>query len=240
MNKNYQFIFILVMGGAALWAAFHFSSANNLENKLPISQPSTNRPLPAIDAQDPVSALAPAPAPAPPPEPEVLSFGPHLREIGDCLKINNSANQDSELKFSTLESSLRGELGEMVANSLDWKNVHILLPNGEKRRLRMEIEAVGEAGAGTRLHYYGVDNEDLPVPLPLTEEQSMNPSESFVASLENEGKVTLRQEARRGVFSKGAELYYTERNGTLTDLELSYQGKNVKCQDLQSKHGVCS
>jgi hypothetical protein len=240
-SDNTKPLLILVLGGAALWVAFHFSSPKDAtdttigaETAAPVDVP-----LPAGPGHTNVSA-PPPPQPTPSPEAPLPPFGPHLREIGDCLKISNSLNDDAELKFSALEDSLRDELGELIANDLDWKNVHLTLPDGEKRRLRMEVEGTGEEASGLRLHYYGVDKEDLPVPLPLTDEQSMNPSEAFIASLENEGKVTLREEAHRGVYSKGAELYYTERNGALSELELSYQGKSVKCQDLQSATGSCN
>jgi hypothetical protein len=238
MNRNNRFLLILVIGGAALWVALHFSSQEKNEKISSLPDAPADMPLPAGMGRTDVSATAPQPTPSP--ESIISSFGPHLREIGDCLQISNSLNEDAELKFSALEDSLRGELGELIANDLDWKNVHISLPNGEKRRLRMEFEATGEEATGLRLHYYGVDKEDLPIPLPLTEEQSMNPSEAFIASLENEGKVSLREEARRGIYSKGAELHYTERNGVLSELELSYQGKSVKCQDLQNANGICS
>lgn len=225
------------MGGAALWTILHFSSPSEIDN-IPAPGTPTEMPLPAGDGHQAVSS--PTPRPTPTPEVEVTSFGSHLRKIGDCLQIRNSLNKDAELKFSALDDSLRGELGELISHNLDWKNVHILLPTGEKRRLRMEVEATGEEATGIRLHYYGVDNEDLPVPLPLTDEQSLNPSETFIASLENEGKVTLREGAHRGIYNRGAELYYSERNGILSDLEISYQGKSVKCQNLQSAKGICS
>lgn len=237
MNKNYRFILILFIGGAALWAAFHFLSSSET-NIAPTADTPVDMPLPAEDGRPPLAVSTPQPTPRP--EAEIKTFGVHLREIGDCLQIKNSLNADAELKFSALDDSLRGELGELVANTLDWKNVHIQLPNGEKRRLRLEVEAIGEESAGIRLQYFGVDNEDLPVPLPLSSEQSLNPSEAFIASLENEGKVTLREEARRGIYSKGAELFYSERNGVLSDLEISYQGKSVKCQNLQFTQGTCN
>lgn len=171
---------------------------------------------------------------------ELPLLGPHLRTIGDCLKINNAMDPNADLSLNSLNSSLRNDLGEQIEGQLDWRNVHIQLPNGEKRRLRFEVEAIGEETAGTRLKYYGVDKEDLPVPLTLSDEQSLNPSSSFVASLESEGQVTLREEAHRGVYSSGAELYYVERNGALSEFEINFHDKSVKCQDLQSAQGNCS
>ncbi|MGE5085649.1 MAG: hypothetical protein ACM3MG_05065 [Bacillota bacterium] len=186
------------------------------------------------------NTTAPTPQPTPPPETALPLLGPHLRKIGDCLQIKNSLNDDASLSFTSLVDSMRGELGDLVTDQTDWKNVHITLPNGQKRRLRIEVEAMGEESSGLRLRYFGVDKDDLPIPIPLTDAQSKNPSEEYITSLENQGKVTLREEARRGLFSKGAEVYHTERNGFLSELELSYDGKGVKCQDLQGSHGTCN
>lgn len=240
MNNHRRTLFVAVLGGAALiWAALHFL-AGKKEASVESTVPAETLPATGHTGTPAFNAAAPTPQPTPSPEGPLPRLGPHLREIGDCLQISNSLNDEADLSFTSLQDSLRGELGELIANDTDWKNVHITLPNGEKRRLRIEVEATGEEGSGLRLQYYGVDKEDLPVPIPLSDEQSKNPSDEFIASLENQGKVTLREEARRGVFSKGAELYYTERNGSLSELELSYEGKSVKCQDLQSSHGTCN
>ena len=194
---------------------------------------------PSPSATKSTNIVATSTQPTPVPSQPVPLLGPHLRKIGDCLHISNSLNDDASMTATSLLDSVRTELGEVVANQTDWKNVHITLPNGEQRRLRIEIEATSEEGTAPRLRYYGVDKEGLPVPIPLTKEQSLNPSEEYIASLENQGQVTLREEARRGLFSKGAEIYYTERNGYLSELEISVDGKSVKCQDLQSTHGNC-
>ena len=167
-------------------------------------------------------------------------LGTHLREIGQCLNINNALNDTAADTFAELQSSLQSVLGEVIAKGMDWSNVHVTLPSGEKRRIHLEVEASGDHGTVRRLKYYGVDAEDLPVPLTLPKDQSENPSDTFIASLENEGQITLREEARRGIYSQGAELYYVERNGALSEIELSYQGKSVKCQGLNATQGHCS
>jgi hypothetical protein len=233
-------LFVVVLGGAALiWAAFHFFGAKK-EAPIEVSPAAETLPTVPTAATPAFNAAAPTPQPTPSPDGPLPLLGPQLRKIGDCLQISNSLNDDADLTFRSLEDSLRGELGDLIANDTDWKNVHITMPNGEKRRLRIEVEATGEESSGLVLKYYGVDKEDLPVPIPLTDEQSKHPTDEYIASIENQGKVTLREEGRRGIFSKGAELYYTERNGNLSELEISYEGKSVKCQDLQSSHGTCN
>lgn len=242
MSNNRRNIFVTVLVGAALiGAALHFFGGSKEASTEEAVAPATEA-LPAVgnNSSPAFNATAPTPQPTPSPEGPLPPLGPHLREIGDCLNISNSLNNEADLSLTSLNDSLRKELGELIANDTDWKNVHVTLPNGDKRRLRVEVEATSEEGAALTLKYFGVDKEDLPIPIQLTAEQSKNPSPEYIASLENQGKVTLREEARRGVYSKGAEIYYTERNGALSDIELSYEGKSVKCQDLQSSHGTCN
>jgi hypothetical protein len=233
--NNKKNLFIIIFGGAALLAALHFVGSDRsakVTSDLPASdsvEQLPSQPTKASPAIESAAAIANSPA----------SFGPHLREIGQCLQIGNALGDNAKPTFDELQSSLRPALGDLTADVLDWKNVHITLANGEKRRLRVEIEGTGEESNHRRLKYYGVDAEDLPVPLPLPKEQSLNPSDAFIASLEKEGSVTLREEAHRGVYSQEAELYYVERNGVLSEIELSYQGKSVKCEGLDGAQGNC-
>jgi len=240
MNNNRRNLFVTVLVGAALLGAALYFFGGHSTAPDESSTPATEQ-LPATESTPTTfNATAPTPQPTPSSEKPLPPLGPHLREIGDCLSIKNSLNDDADLSFTSLNDSLRNELGDLVATETEWKNVHMTLPNGEKRRLRMEVEATSEEGSALTLKYFGVDKEDLPIPIPLTKEQSRNPSPEYITSIENQGKVTLREEARRGLYSKGAEIYYTERNGSISELEISYQGKSVKCQDLHSDHGICN
>lgn len=239
MSKNQKLLLVLVILGAALWAALRFS-AQNTESTSVETSPAADMPLPAHSG---AASLPTVPTTANPVHETNVSLpllGPHLRKIGECLGIKNTLNDSAELSFDAFNESVKNELGDLVSREFDWKNVHTVLPNGEKRRIRMEVEAKSEEVSGIRLKYFGVDAEDLPVPLPLPEEQSWNPSEALIASLEGEGQVTLREEAHRGLYTKGSELYYVERNGALSELELIHHGKSVKCQNLQSAQGSCN
>lgn len=238
--NNYKRPLILVAIGAALWVALRFSGTQEPPTLNGGPTPA-DLPLPTTGVVAPggESAEVLPPQPTSSPLSALPLLGPHLRKIGECLQINNALNDQAELSFSELRASLRGDFGELTTQTLEWKNIHVTLPNGEKRRIRLESEAEGEEGSAMRLMYFGVDKEDLPVPIPLSDEQSLNPSESFIASLENEGTVTLREDAHHGFYSNGAEIFYSERNGALSELEISFEGKNVSCQDLQNPRSTC-
>lgn len=241
MNSKKENAILVAVAGAALWAAFvlikpQFSIVPDSLNEssspvqmVPKSSTSShqNSEGTAVSQQPPTIATNKAP------------LAPRLQEIGQCLEINISPNEAPKPTFSDLQSSLQSAFGDLMGETSDWKIAHIILPNGEKRRLRIEVEAVGEEGIRRQLQYYSVDAEDLPVPIPLPADQGTNPTDTFIASLEGQGQITLREEAHRGFYSQGAEMYYVERNGTLFELEMSYNGKSVRCQDLDKSQGSC-
>lgn len=242
MNSNLRPLLILIIGGAVLWGALKLSKMNAVEFSVD-SAPKAEASLPAVHTASEdnfVSESKDTPLAAPV-APEVAPvMGPHLRTMGECLQIQNSLDDSAEASFNALESSLRTVFGNVYENQLDWKNVHLTLPNGEKRRLHFEIEALGEENTATRLRYFGVDSEDLPLPLPLPDDQpGLNPSAELVESLESQGQITLREEAHRATYGNGAEIYYVERNGVLSEVEINFQGNSVKCHDLHAQ-GSCS
>jgi hypothetical protein len=242
MSNNKKLLLVLAIGGAALWAALRLSSTPSSEVGVTETTAPQDLPLPPAMGNDSTAAtgmLAATGNASAAPTPQQL-LGPHLKKIGECLGINNTLNDSAELSFAALDASVQNELGGLMDKNLDWKNVHVTLSNGEKRRIRLEVEGVGEEGSVMRLKYYSVDKEDLPVPIPLPEDQASNPSETYIASLEGDGEITLKEEAHRGVYTKGSELYYVERNGALSEVEIIHQGRSVKCQDLQSAQGTCN
>jgi hypothetical protein len=237
MNKKYLLLILIVVG--AILVIMRREDAGPLTSSLPgelVAAEETKSQVPTAPSvvASPADVAAAQATPA-----EVTTIAArHFRELGQCLQIKNSAPEEA-VSFADLQAAVRNELGDVMASDTDWKNVHVKLPNGEQRRLRLEVEGAGEELSVKTLKYYGVDKENLPVELPLTKEQTTNPSDSFIASLEQEGSVTLREEARRGVFTTGAELYYVERNGRLSEIEMSFRGHSFKCTDLTQTNSKC-
>ena len=241
MNKKREYFLLTIVIGAALWAALIFIKQNHTAEPIPAELDKLETEIipafPMTSKKNSLNEEGPLPSAA---VSSSINFSPRLREIGQCLEIHNSLNDSAKPTFAELQSSLASSLGEVIETSLDWKNVHISLPNGEKRRLRIEVEADGEDAVHRQLQYYAVDAENLPVLINLPLEQTENPSDTFIASLENEGQITLQEEARRGAYLQGAELYYVERNGELSEIEMNYRGKSVRCQDLNLERANCT
>lgn len=164
-----------------------------------------------------------------------------LKGLGTCLDVKNVVDSDqSDAKLDNLINSVRNEIGDPVIRSQDWSNTHITLPSGEQRRIRIEMEYDSEDRIVKRLKYYSVDKENLPVPIPLNNEMTLDPQETFIASLEKDGQVTLREKGERIYFQNGEELIFTEKNDQLSDIEMNRSGKTYKCTGLETGKSSCN
>lgn len=168
------------------------------------------------------------------------NFVEALKGIGTCLDIRNTIDSDEQdPKIEFLISSLRSEWGEPTVKTEDWSNTNLTLPNGEERRIRLEIDFDSADRIVKRLKYFSLDKDKMPVPLDLPPEQVFDPSEEFLASLESEGQVTLKQKSLRYYFQDGEEIILIERNGLISDLEVNKDGRYFKCKGLDSQQLSC-
>lgn len=240
MNKKYYLI-LVVLAGAVFIA--RLNKPSEIKSPAPVvvktSDSKTPAPVQKIPAPLPVTVSTQVEEKKTAPPTVTKKFAQYLDELGTCLQIKNGLNSNQEPLLDNLNVSVRSELGDLIEQSDDWSNTHVRLPNGEERRLRVEVEGTGEESSAKVLKYYGVDKENLPIRLPLPPEKTKNPSATFIASLENEGTVFLREKGVRGAYAQGAEIYYTERNGQLVDLELTYNKRTFRCSSLENEHSSC-
>ncbi len=164
-----------------------------------------------------------------------------LKGLGSCLDIKNSADPDqSDPKVDNLINSVRNEIGDPVIRSEDWSTTHLVLPNGEQRRIRIEMEYDANDRIVKRLKYYSLDKENLPVPIQLSNESSLDPQDSYIASLEKDGQVSLREKGERIYFQNGEELIFTQKNERLSDIEINRSGRTFKCMGLETGKSSCN
>lgn len=163
-----------------------------------------------------------------------------LKSLGTCLDVKNVVDSDQkEPTLDNLVASVRNEIGDPVIRSEDWSNTLLVLPNGEQRRIRLEMEYDADDHVVKRLKYYKLENDNL-VPLPLENESSVDPQDSFIASLESEGKVATREKGSRMYFQNGEEVVFVEKNDRLADVEINRNGRTFKCVGLDSGRSTCS
>lgn len=243
MSNKKDYILLIIVAGAALWAALLYMKPQETPDSTQIENSAgPSEALPPLPGETHINTdstpLSTSTLPQQVPTEALL--GARLKEIGQCLEIQNSLNNTAKPTFAELQASLQSVFGDLEESTVDWSNTEITLPSGEKRRIRIENEDFAEEQSSNRiLYYYTLDTNELAVPIPLPPEQTKNPSSTFIASLEKDGQITLLEEAHRGVYSDGAELYYVERNGLLSEVEMSYLGKSVRCQDLDKIQGAC-
>lgn len=153
-----------------------------------------------------------------------------LNKLNGCTEIKNTVPVGPvEPTLSAVLESVQAELGEPVVRSEDWNTAEVILADGGRRLIKIET-VYEDDDIIKRLKHFQVTNQDL-VPLELTQEQSVNPSETFLASLEKEGEVSNRERSERVFFQNGEEIAYTERNGKLVNSEIIRAGKSLKCND---------
>ncbi|RYZ80169.1 MAG: hypothetical protein EOP04_26380 [Proteobacteria bacterium] len=243
MNNKRDFLLFGIIISAALWAAFVFFSPKKSDppvdspavvESVPANNDAPSAPLPMNSEAGPAPAMSPSQLATPTP-----NFGQRLQEIGDCIKVANTLNESAQPTLSELQASLRSNLGDFTSTSMEWKTVHMTLPSGEKRRLRIEVDVDSDQALSRRAQYYSVDADGLTTPIPLSPEQEINPTDTFIAGLESDGEVTVLEEAHRGFYPGGVELYYVERNGQLSEIEINYQGKSSRCEDMEKPESHC-
>lgn len=168
------------------------------------------------------------------------AFPDVLKALGACFDIRNQVGADRiEPNLSQLIDSLRGELGDSIAEYEDWSNEHITMPNGEQRRLRIENGADTNGIPGRFLRYFKLDKEGLPEAIPLQPEQSQNPTDEILSSLRGDGKRSFYERNLRSYFQNGEEVVTTEKNGLLVELDMAKGAKTFKCSGLNSASPNC-
>ncbi len=153
-----------------------------------------------------------------------------LKQLAECTEIKNSlpsANADATL--TTILDSVQSDLGEPVIRSEDWNSTEIKMADGTSRLIRLET-VYEDDDIVRKLKYYQSTETQL-VPLELSAEQKVNPSETFVASLEKEGEVMGKEKSERVFFQNGEEISYTEKDGKIQNSEIIRAGKSLKCSE---------
>lgn len=171
-------------------------------------------------------------------EKRLQNFQSLLHKIGPCLELKNSLSLSSnEPKIDNLLSSLQGDLGDPVIRSEDWTSTEIETPSQEKKLIKIETNYENE-DIVKKLKYFNVTNEGL-IPIDLSDEQTTEPTSTFLASLESEGKVIKTEKSERVFYQNGEEVLYTESNGLIEFIEISRQGKTLKCPSLEKSDCTC-
>ncbi len=159
-------------------------------------------------------------------------FFQQMAELSRCLSVpTNSQVENAGPTFFALNEALQNITGTPVSEVESWNSVDIRTSRGELRRIVIENSG-GDSGHGKTLQYFKVGENEALQELPLAEEQSLNPSESFIATLESDGEVQTRTLARQ-IYYEGTVIYLLEKDGRLQSYEVRRNGKVFLCRNDQ-------
>lgn len=166
-------------------------------------------------------------------------FGQSLKQMAAC--VGSSANLSGERtdpSFDNLLSMVKSDLGDPILRSEDWVTWNMKV-GSEERRIRIETDYSDSDQASRHLLYFKVDKDGQPTLIQLPGEQTKDPSESFIASLQKDGEVYEEEKGERAYFENGQEMVLTERNGKIDDLEFSNGSKTFRCAGILTSAPSC-
>src|SRR5437868_67515 len=116
-------------------------------------------------------------------------FGHSIKQLAACVGLSNAAAPDRlDPSIESLMTMVKGDLGEPILRSEDWVTWN-LRASGEERRIRIETDYSDSDQASRHLLYFKLDAQGQPNLIPLPSEQTKDPSDSFIASLQKDGEV---------------------------------------------------
>lgn len=167
-------------------------------------------------------------------------FSQKLRDLGSCLETQNNVPGDElEPNLQTLIDSVRGEWGESVINTEDWMQVEMETPEGERRRMRVEMDFDTDTQVQRKLKLMTVSADGQTTPIPVSDDQAIEPSESLIASLEAGNKILSKEKFERIYFQNGEEIVAKQKDGFLTEIEVNKGPKSFKCTKLTEESTDC-
>lgn len=196
--------------------------------------------------EDLATAVAPSPTPEKPVkfEPVDLAkasefFGQSMRQMAVCLGIRSLGSVEKmEPTFDNLVAAVKPEIGNPILRSQDWVTWNLRV-GSEERRIRVETDYSDSEETSTHLLYFKLDAQAQPTLIPLPAEQTRNPSDTFIASLQKDGDMYLEEKGERAYFENGQEMVLTERNGKIDDLEFANGTKTFRCAGILTSAAAC-
>lgn len=166
------------------------------------------------------------------------AFAQGLKQLGGCLKVNIENVDRIDPTFANLLAAVKQNFGDPIMQSQDWI-VWNLKAAGEDRRIRIETDYSDSQSNNRNLRYFKIDAQGTPSLIPLPAEQTRNPSDAFIASLQKDGEVYQEEKGLRGYFENGQELTATEHDGKVDDLEITNGPKTFRCAGILSAASSC-
>jgi len=166
-------------------------------------------------------------------------FSQNIKPLAVCLSLNNpNLPERVEPTYENLAAAIKPDVGDPILRSEDWVSWNIRA-GSEERRIRIETDYSDSEQSTRHLMYFKLDPQGQPTMIPLPSEQTKDPTETFIASLQKDGEVYEEEKGQRAYFENGQELVITEKNGKIDDLEFSNGAKTFRCAGILTNSPSC-
>lgn len=122
------------------------------------------------------------------------------------------------------------KMGPPEKEALQWRNIHFTEAGGTKRRLRVALEATADGRARYEMRLFSVDEEDLPVPLQITDRERFSPTRDIVQKYLQGSEVTFDSSKTEYLYLDGSSLELESENGKIKLLHLRGKDFSVGCE----------
>lgn len=156
------------------------------------------------------------------------TWSANLKDMAKCLNMDiKPLNKNSEVNFEAVNQAILPDLGEVVAQYDDWTATDIKTPSGEVRRIFIQYNNDNEPPTRKVSYYSYKDGKQTNI--SLTKDQSENPTDTAIASIEGDGRVFGQSVSRRIGYINGDDLLLSEKNGKIFSYSLHHDGAQFSC-----------
>ena len=229
MNIRWTFaiLIILAVGVFLIFGRRHEAPLNERANV--VGSPAPVATAAPVQASTPVPVLGTSTAKTEnfkAPKPDEAPFKQRLEDLSSCLQLRDiKPGPDSPiLSFATLNNSLVTKFGGLKQQSDLWASTEIQTPTGARRRLLADFRQEQPS-----LHYLEIQPDGTQKDLELTPEQSADPSESLIASLEADGKILAKARERLISYQNGQTIQVREVEGQVYSFTVQQGAKSYSC-----------
>ncbi|WP_413290570.1 hypothetical protein [Bdellovibrio sp. HCB337] len=145
---------------------------------------------------------------------------------------------DKDLAKSTSTDVLIKELeskNPVKETQFQLENTHIRLSDGTTRRLHLIQSDSSNKKNAKELRYFKLDEEGLPVSIPLENKDRINPKPEFIAELKKQGTQIFHQVKENKLLKDGTILALNTVNDRVFEFQHFGKGNTLSCRELDCR-----
>jgi hypothetical protein len=191
-----------------------------------------------------------------PPQSNQRSSTPSMREARPLLRGRFSSKSRQEMRKCFPETSktllaasqtladfsvwILHEHGNIQSEELQWKNIHIRLPNGEIRRIRLDKSSGdGSGGEGElTLHIFREDEQGFPFPVEIPAQDSFHPTKEVIDFYLSQGQQIYELQSSRLIYGDSSEAELTLENGAVASIHFMSSSRSIGCDIERETHEI--